>query len=65
MYDNYINDSKFREIKSLIHGYADYSEEYNGLTIEEIGERTYQYYTDGLISSSQYDYINNLIEELE
>lgn len=65
MYDNHIGNSKFREIKSLIHDYADYGKEYNGLGIEEIDERAYQYYEEGRLSSSQYDYISSLIEDLE
>ena len=65
MYDIYIDNSKFREIKSLIHEYADYGREYKGLSIEEIGNRAYQYYEEGRLSSSQYDYVSSLIEDLE
>lgn len=65
MYDNYISDSKFKEIKSLIREYADYNEGYNGPSIEEIGDRAYQYYEEGQLSSSQYDYVSSLIDDLE
>lgn len=47
MYDSYIDNSKFREIKSLIHNYADYGDEYHGLSIKEISARVYQYYEEG------------------
>lgn len=30
----------------------------------EIGERAYRYYEEGKISSSQYDYLSSLIEDL-
>lgn len=65
MYDGYIDNSKFKEIKSLIHDYADYGDKYHGLSIEEISERAYQYYEEGKLSSSQYDYVSSLIEDLE
>lgn len=65
MYDNYKGNSKFREIKSLIHDYIDYGKDYHGLSIEQIGDRAYEYYEAGLISSSQYDYVSSLIEDLE
>ncbi len=65
MYDNHIGVSKFREIKSLIHNYADYDKEYHGLTLEQIGDRAYEYYEEGRLSSSQYDYLSSLIEDLE
>lgn len=65
MYDNYIGASRFHEIKSLIHDYMDYGKENNGLTIEEIGERAYEYYETGRLSSSQYDYLSSMIEDLE
>lgn len=65
MYDNYIGKSEFYELKSLIHQYTDYVDDYKGLTIEQIEERAYNYYTEGRLSSSQYDYICGLIEDLE
>ena len=65
MYDSCINDSKFREIRSLIHDYTDYGKDYNGLSIEEIGDRAYDYYEAGLLSSSRYDYVSSLIDDLE
>lgn len=65
MYDNHIGKSKFIEIKSLIHDYTDYNDEYRGLSLEEISNRAYIYYEEGLISSSQYDYLCSLIEDLE
>lgn len=43
MYDGYIDNSKFREIKSLIHDYDDHGNKYHRLSIEEINERAYQY----------------------
>lgn len=65
MYDNYINNSKFHEIRSLIHEYSDYSENYNGPTLENISEKAYMYFQDGKLSSSQYDNLCNLIDDLE
>lgn len=65
MYDNYIDNTKFREIKSLIHDYTDYGEEYTGLSLEEISERAYEYFREGKLSSSQFDYASSLIEDLE
>ena len=65
MYNNYIGNTKFREIKSLIHDYTDYNDEYRGLSLEEISDRAYMYYEEGVISSSQYDYLCGLIEYLE
>lgn len=65
MYDNYIDNSKFCEIKSLLYDYTDSGEEYTGLSIEEISERAYEYFKEGKLSSSQFDYISSLIEDLE
>lgn len=64
MYDNHIGESKFREIKSLIHDYSDYGQEYNGLSIEELSDRAYKYYEGGRLSDSQYDYLSSLIDDL-
>ena len=64
MYDNYIGDSKFREIKSLISEYINGDGEYCGLSIEEISDRAYEYYVEGKLSSSQYDHVSGLIDDL-
>lgn len=44
MYDNHIGKAKFNEIKSLIHDYMEYGKEYNGMSIDDIADRAYQYY---------------------
>lgn len=64
MYDNHIGTARFGEIKSLIHDYSDYGEEYNGLSIDEIADRAYQYYEEGRLSDSQYDHLSSLIDDL-
>ncbi len=65
MYDHHIGKNKFYEIKALIHGYMDYGKDYNGLSAEEISIRAHTYYESGELSSSQYDYVIALIEDLE
>lgn len=65
MYDNYIGGSKFKEIRNLINDYIDWGENSTKLTLEEIGDKAYEYYEAGLLSSSQYDYLSGLIEDLE
>lgn len=65
MYDNYIGKSKFREISALINDYIDYGKENNGMSIDEIADRTYQYYEEGRLSDSQYDYLSSLIDDLQ
>ncbi len=64
MYDNHIGDSKFREIKSLIGNYINCEGEYRGPSIEEINDRAYEYYVEGKLSSSQYDHVIGLIDDL-
>lgn len=64
MYDNHIGGSRFREIKSLIGSYINCDGEYHGLSIEEISDRAYQYYVEGELSSSQYDHVSGLIDDL-
>lgn len=65
MYDNFIGQSKFRELKSLINDYIDYgqSKKYHGLSLDDIADKAYEYYLDGDISTSQYDYISSLIDD--
>ena len=65
MYDHFIGKSKFYEIKSLIQDYIDYGKEYNDLSLEEIGDRAFEYYQNGDMSSSQYDYLISMIEDWE
>lgn len=49
----------------MIHDYSDYGKEYNGLSIDEIADRAYQYYEEGRLSDSQYDYLSSLIDDLQ
>ncbi|MDE6834736.1 MAG: hypothetical protein K2J39_10905 [Ruminococcus sp.] len=64
MYDNYIDKSKFNEIRSLIHDYMEYGKEYSGMSIDEISVRAYQYYEEGRLSDSQYDYLSSMIDDI-
>ncbi len=42
----------------------DMYEKYNGMSIDEIADRTYQYYEESRLSGSQYDYLSSMIDDL-
>ena len=62
MYDSYVDDDKFRFYKGILNEiYQGDSEE----NIDEITEKIQEDYEKGGLSSSQYDNLMSLIQDIE
>ena len=62
MYDSHIVDGNFRYYKGILNElYQGYSEE----DIDEIVEKIQEDYEEGNLSSSQYDNLMSLVQDIE
>ena len=62
MYDSHINNGKFRFYKRILNEmYQGYGEE----DIYEIAEKIQEDYEEGNLSSSQYDNLMSLVQDIE
>ncbi len=62
MYDNYINNTSFRDYRNMINDYID---GYCKFSLDEIEEQIYKSYESDYLSGGQYDYLSALIDDLK
>lgn len=61
MYDSHVNNGKFRFYKGILNEmYQGYGEE----DIDEIAEKIQEDYEEGKLSSSQYDNLMSLVQDI-
>ena len=61
MYDSHVNNGKFRFYKRILNEmYQGYGEE----DIDEIAEKIQEDYEEGKLSSSQYDNLMSLVQDI-
>ena len=63
MYDSHVNNGKFRFYKRILNEmYQGYSEDEED--IDEIAEKIQEDYEEGKLSSSQYDNLMSLVQDI-